>query len=116
MEGVANPFDDDLSEADFYAAEKSIDTYIANVEAAAKQIKDDKTLYEFVGNQQLSLWGDNMYEARERYKIFMTMVRQEEGKTEKNPLYYKAYTDFQEAYIDSLEAYYFILFAAEDRI
>ena len=47
---------------------------------------------------------------------FMTMVKQEEGKAEKNPLYYKAYTDFQEAYVDSLEAYYFILFAAEDRI
>ena len=44
------------------------------------------------------------------------MVKQEEGKAEKNPLYYKAYTDFQESYKDSLEAYYFILFAAEDRV
>lgn len=116
MDGVENPFDDDLSDADFYAASKSIDTYIENIEAAVKEIKADKALYEFVGNQQLTLWLNNMYEARERYQVFMTMVKQEEGKAEKNPLYYKAYTDFQEAYVDSLEAYYFILFAAEDRI
>ena len=116
MDGVENPFDDDLSDADFYAASKSIDTYIENIEAAVKEIKADKALYEFVGNQQLTLWLNNMYEARERFQVFMTMVKQEEGKAEKNPLYYKAYTDFQEAYVDSLEAYYFILFAAEDRI
>lgn len=116
MDGVENPFDEDLAEADFHAASKSIDTYIENVEAAVKAIKEDKALYQFVGNQQLTLWLNNMYEARERYQVFMTMVKQEEGKAEKNPLYYKAYTDFQEAYRNSLEAYYFILFAAEDRI
>ncbi len=116
MDGVENPFDEDLAKADFHAAATSIDTYITNVESAVKAIKEDKALYEFVGNQQLSLWLNNMYEARERYQVFMTMVKQEEGKTDKNPLYYKAYTDFQEAYIQSLEAYYFILFAAEDRI
>ena len=116
MDGVENPFDDDLAEADFHAASTSIDTYIANVEAAVKEIKEDKALYQFVGNQQLTLWLNNMYEARERYQVFMTMVKQEEGKTDKNPLYYQAYTDFQEAYRESLEAYYFILFAAEDRI
>ncbi len=116
MDGVENPFDEDLAEADFYAASKSIDTYIENIEAAVKAIKEDKALYQFVGNQQLTLWLNNMYEARERFQVFMTMVKQEEGKTEKNPLYYKAYTDFQEAYRNSLESYYFILFAAEDRI
>lgn len=116
MDGVENPFDEDLAEADFHAASKSIDTYIENIEAAVKAIKEDKALYQFVGNQQLTLWLNNMYEARERYQIFMTMVKQEEGKAEKNPLYYKAYTDFQEAYRNSLESYYFILFAAEDRI
>lgn len=116
MDGVENPFDEDLAEADFHAASKSIDTYIENIEAAVKAIKEDKALYEFVGNQQLTLWLNNMYEARERYQVFMTMVKQEEGKADKNPLYYKAYTDFQEAYRESLEAYYFILFAAEDRI
>ena len=116
MDGVENPFDEDLAEADFHAASKSIDTYIENIEAAVKAIKEDKALYQFVGNQQLTLWLNNMYEARERFQVFMTMVKQEEGKAEKNPLYYKAYTDFQEAYVDSLEAYYFILFAAEDRI
>ncbi len=116
MDGVENPFDEDLAKADFYAASKSIDTYIVNIENAITQIKSDKSLYQFVGNQQLTLWLNNMYEARERYLVFMTMVKQEEGKEDKNPLYYKAYTDFQEAYIQSLEAYYFILFAAEDRI
>lgn len=116
MEGVENPFDEDLADADFHAAAKSIDTYIANVEAAVNAIKSDASLYQFVGNQQLTLWLDNMYEARERYQVFMTMVKQEEGKTDKNPLYYKAYTDFQESYAASLEAYYFILFAAEDKI
>lgn len=115
MESVENPFDDDLAEADFHAAAISIDTYIANIESAVKTIKEDKALYEFVGNQQLTIWLNNMYEARERYRVFMTMVKQEEGKTDKNPLYYKAYTDFQESYRNSLEAYYFILFAAEDR-
>lgn len=116
MDGVENPFDEDLAEADFHAASKSIDTYIENIEAAVKAIKEDKALYQFVGNQQLTLWLNNMYEARERYQVFMTMVKQEEGKAEKNPLYYKAYTDFQESYRNSLESYYFILFAAEDRI
>jgi len=116
MEGVENPFDEDLANADFYAAEKSIDTYIANVETAVEAIRSDAMLYQFVGNQQLTVWLDNMYEARDRYQVFMAMVKQEEGKTEKNPLYYKAYTDFQEAYTISLEAYYFILFAAQDRI
>ncbi len=116
MEGVDNPFDEDLAKADFYAAAESIDTYIVNIETAITQIKSDKSLYQFVGNQQLTLWLNNMYEARERYLVFMTMVKQEEGKEDKNPLYYKAYTDFQESYKNSLEAYYFILFAAEDRI
>lgn len=116
LDGIENPFDEDLANADFHAASKSIDTYIENIEEAVKAIKEDKALYQFVGNQQLTLWLNNMYEARERYQVFMTMVKQEEGKTDKNPLYYKAYTDFQEAYRNSLEAYYFILFAAEDRI
>ena len=115
MESVENPFDEDLADADFYAAEKSLDTYIKNIEAAITEIKADKALYQFVGNEQLNLWINNMREAKERYSVFMTMVKQEEGKKDKNPLYYKAYTDFQEAYRDSLEAYYFILFAAEDR-
>lgn len=115
MEGVENPFDEDLAEADFHAAEKSIEVYIANIEAAIKEIKSDKALYQFVGNTQLDLWINNMYEAKDRYQKFMTLVEHEEGKTEKNPLYYKAYTDFQDAYRDSLEAYYFILFAAQDR-
>ena len=116
MEAVENPFDEDLAEADFNAAASSIDTYIENIEIAVKAIKSDASLYQFVGNQQLTLWLNNMYEARERYLVFMTMVKQEEGKANKNPLYYQAYTDFQAAYTDSLEAYYFILFAAQDRV
>ncbi len=116
MEGVANPFEDALVEGDFYGAEKTIDAYIANIEAAVKEIKSDKALYEFVGNQQLDLWLNSMYDAKENFKVFMSVYRHEEGKTEKNPLFYKAYADFQDSYKASLQAYYFILFAAKDRV
>lgn len=116
MESVNNPFEEDLVESDFYGAEKSIDDYIKNIEKTVNEIKSDKALYQFVGNEQLDKWLNNMKEAKDYYKIFMTMYRQEEGKSEKNPLFYKAYTDFQSYYRASLESYYFILFAAKDRI
>ncbi len=115
MESVENPFEEDLVDGDFYAAEKSIDDYIKNIEAAVNEIKADKALYQFVGNEPLNKWLGSMKEAKDYYAIFMTMHRQEEGKSEKNPLFYKAYTDFQGYYRASLESYYFILFAAKDR-
>ncbi len=113
MEGIENPFDEALSDADFYEAEKSLDTYISNVSSAIAQIKSDKALYEFVGNEPLVLWESYMAETKDNYQKFMTMVEHEEGKTEKNPLYYQAYTDFQSSYIEALEIYYYILFAAQ---
>ncbi len=116
MEGVENPFEEDLVDGDFYGAEKSIDEYIKNIEAAVNEIKADKALYQFVGNEPLDKWLNSMKEGKDYYAIFMTMYRQEEGKTEKNPLFYKAYTDFQNYYRASLESYYFILFAAKDRM
>ncbi len=116
LEGLLdNPFDEDLAEADFYAAEKSLEVYIADVENVIAQIKADKALYEFVGNEKLNSWLNYLAETKDNYAKFMTMVEHEEGKTEKNPLYYKAYTDFQESYKGALEIYYFVLFAAQDR-
>lgn len=55
LENLENPFDEDLSAADFYAAQKSLDTYIANVNTAITAIKADKALYEFVGNEPLEI-------------------------------------------------------------
>lgn len=115
LEGLENPFDEDLSRADFYAAEKSLDTYIANIESVVAQIKADKALYAFVGNEKLNSWLKYMDETKDSYTKFMTMVEHEAGKTEKNPLYYQAYTDFQESYKHALEIYYFILFAAQNK-
>lgn len=115
LEGLENPFDDDLSAADFYAAEKSLGTYIANIESVVAQIKADKALYAFVGNEKLNSWLKCMDETKDSYAKFMTMVEHEAGKTEKNPLYYQAYTDFQESYKGALEIYYFILFAAQSK-
>ncbi len=115
MEGIENPFDEALSDADFYAAEESLDPYITNVSNAVAQIKADKALYEFVGNEPLILWESYMAETKVNYQKFMTMVEHEEGKTEKNPLYYQAYTDFQNSYIEALEIYYYILLAAQEK-
>lgn len=116
LEGIENPFDDDLSRADFYAAEKSLDTYIATVQNVVKQIKADKALYAFVGNEKLENWLGYLDETKVNYTKFMTMVEHEAGKTQKNPLYYQAYTDFQKSYAGALEIYYFILFAAQDKV
>ena len=115
LENIENPFDEDLSSADFYAAQKSLDTYIANVNAAITEIKADKTLYQFVGNESLDNWAKYMAETKDMYTKFMTMVKHEEGNKEKNPLYYQAYTDFQDSYIKALEVYYHILNAAQSK-
>ena len=113
--GIENPFDDDLANADFYSAQKSLDTYTANVNAAITEIKADKALYEFVGNESLDNWAKYMAETKDMYAKFMTMVKHEEGKKEKNPLYYQAYTEFQDSYIKALEIYYHILNTAQDK-
>lgn len=115
LEGIENPFDEDLAKADFYAAQESLDTYIATVNGVIAEIKADKALYEFVGNESLENWGKYMAETKDAYAKFMTMVKHEEGKKEKNPLYYQAYTDFQASYTKALEIYYHILFAAQDK-
>lgn len=115
LENIENPFDEDLSSADFYAAQESLDTYIANVNAAITEIKADKTLYQFVGNESLDNWAKYMAETKDMYTKFMTMVKHEEGNKEKNPLYYQAYTDFQDSYIKALEVYYHILNAAQSK-
>ena len=115
LEEIENPFDDDLANADFYSAQKSLDTYTANVNAAITEIKADKALYEFVGNESLDNWAKYMAETKDMYAKFMTMVKHEEGKKEKNPLYYQAYTEFQESYIKALEIYYHILNTAQDK-
>lgn len=114
LENLENPFDEDLSAADFYAAQESLDTYIANVNTAITAIKADKALYEFVGNEPLENWAKHMAETKDMYTKFMTMVKHEEGKKEKNPLYYQAYTEFQDSYIKALEVYYHILNAAQN--
>ena len=115
MKSVENPFEDCLVEGDFYGAEKAIDTYIDNIRKAVNEIKADKALYEFIGNEQLDKWLNSMLEAKDYYAIYMTMVRQEDKTGERNPLFYKAYTDFQGYYRSSLESYYFILYAGQDR-
>lgn len=114
LETLENPFDEDLSAADFYAAQESLDTYIANVNTAITAIKADKALYEFVGNEPLENWAKHMAETKDMYTKFMTMVKHEEGNKEKNPLYYQAYTEFQDSYIKALEVYYHILNAAQN--
>lgn len=114
LETLENPFDEDLSAADFYAAQESLDTYIANVNTAITAIKADKALYEFVGNEPLENWAKHMEETKNMYKQFMTMVKHAEETKEKSPLYYKAYTEFQDSYIKALEVYYHILNAAQD--
>ncbi len=115
LEGIENPFDEDLAKADFYAAQNSLDTYIANVNGVITEIKADKALYEFIGNESLERWATHLTETKDMYSKFMTMVKHEEGKKEKNPLYYQAYTDFQASYTKALEIYYHILFAAQDK-
>lgn len=114
LENLENPFDEDLSAADFYAAQESLDTYIANVNTAITAIKADKALYEFVGNEPLENWAKHMEETKNMYKQFMTMVKHAEETKEKSPLYYKAYTEFQDSYIKALEVYYHILNAAQN--
>ena len=116
LEGLENQFDEDLSNADFYAAEASLEIYITDVENIITQIKADKALYEFVGNTRLNNWLNYLKETKTNYGKFMTMVEHEAGKTEKNPLYYQAYTDFQKSYTGALEIYYFILFAAQEKV
>lgn len=116
VKGVENPFEECLVEGDFYGAEKAIDDYIKNIQSAVDEIKSDKTLYQFVGNEQLDKWLGSMIEAKDYYAIFMTMVRQEDKTGERNPLFFKSYTDFQNYYRASLESYFFILETAQEKI
>lgn len=116
VKGVENPFEDCLVEGDFYGAETAIDEYIKNIENAVNEIKADKALYQFVGNEQLDKWLGSMVEAKDYYAIFMTMVRQEDKTGERNPLFFKAYTDFQDYYKASLESYFFIIESAQEKI
>ncbi len=116
VKGVENPFEECLVEGDFYGAEKAIDDYIDNIQAAVNEIKADKALYQFVGNEQLDKWLGSMIEAKDYYAIFMTMVRQEDKTGERNPLFFKAYTDFQNYYRASLESYFFIIETAQEKL
>lgn len=116
VKGVENPFEECLVEGDFYGAETAIDDYIKNIETAVNEIKADKALYQFVGNEQLDKWLGSMIEAKDYYAIFMTMVRQEDKTGERNPLFFKSYTDFQNYYKASLDSYFFIIESAQEKI
>ena len=53
---ISNPFDEALSDGDFYLAEEKLPTYLNSIQSAVNIIKSDKMLYKYVGNQNLQLW------------------------------------------------------------
>lgn len=107
-----NEFDADLCDSNYTAAKDSLVTYIADIDKAIGQIKADNALYAYVGDEVLKAWKDNIIEAQERYSVFLSVAEhQEEGKKDRN--YYTTYTEFQDAYRSSLDAYYSMYIAAQ---
>lgn len=108
-----NTFDAALCEADYYTAEKELEVYMANIENAVAQIKADKNLYQYVGNENLNLWIGYMNQAKEKYAIFMGVYRGVEHDDEYPNAFYSTYDDFQNSYRDSLKIYYNMLTGAQ---
>lgn len=109
---ISNPFDEALSDGDFYLAEEKLPVYLDNIQRAANMIKADKKLYKYVGNQNLQMWYDYMVEAADRYAVFMGVVRGTEGE-KPGKAFFATYEDFQEYYRFSLQIYYHIQNSAE---
>lgn len=108
-----NTFDAALCEADYYTAEKELEIYMANIENAVAQIKADKDLYQYVGNENLNLWLGYMNQAKEKYAIFMGIYRGVEHDDEYPKAFYSTYEDFQNSYRSSLKVYYSMLTGAQ---
>ena len=108
-----NTFDEALCKPDYFAAETELNNYIASIENAIAQIKADKDLYQYVGNENLNLWLGYMNEAKEKYAIFMGIYRGCEGSAEYPNAFYTTYEDFQDSYRDSLKIYYAMRTGAE---
>lgn len=102
---IPNPFDEALSDGDFYLAEEKLPDYLSSIENAVKRIKANKKLYQYVGNQNLQMWYDYMVEAADRYAVFMGIVRGTEGE-KPGKAFFATYEDFQNYYRFSLQIYY----------
>lgn len=109
---IPNSFDAALSSGDFYLAEEKLPDYLASIENAVRRIKDDKKLYQYVGNRNLQMWYDYMVEAADRYAVFMGVVRGTEGE-KPSKAFFATYEDFQNYYRFSLQIYYHMQNGAE---
>ena len=109
---IPNPFDAALSSGDFYLAEEELPEYLESIENAVRRIKEDKKLYQYVGNQNLQMWYDYMVEAADRYAVFMGIVRGTEGE-KPGKAFFATYEDFQNYYRFSLQIYYHMQNGAE---
>ena len=109
---IPNPFDAALSSGDFYLAEEELPEYLESIENAVRRIKEDKKLYQYVGNQNLQMWYDYMGEAADRYAVFMGIVRGTEGE-KPGKAFFATYEDFQNYYRFSLQIYYHMQNGAE---
>lgn len=108
-----NTFDQALCIPDYHKAQTELKTYMSSIENAIAQIKADKTLYQYVGNQNLNLWLGYMQEAQDKYTIFMNIYKEIEGHDEYPASFYAAYEDFQDSYRSALKIYYSIRTGAE---
>lgn len=108
-----NTFDQALCIPDYNKAATELPVYMGNVENAVAQIKADKTLYQYVGNENLNLWLSYMQEVEDKYTIFLNIYNEIKDEDEYPKSFYAAYEDFQNSYRSALKIYYTVRTNAE---
>ena len=116
LDGIENPFDEDLAEDRFFEAKDSILVYIANVQQAQKQIMADPEICEFVTKANLEYWNGYLIQAQRKYDEFIAILGAQTPGEKAGSSVYTSYVAFQTEYRKAREVYYHIYEAAESYV
>ncbi len=113
LDGIENPFEDDLVEGRYEEAKESIKVYIANIHAVQKQIQADPEMYAFVTKSNIEYWNYYLTQMERKYGEFAAIVGALKPDEKPGSSVYTSYVAFQDEYRKEIEVYYSIYDAAK---
>ena len=113
LDGIENPFEEDLVEDRYAEGKESIKVYIANVHEVQKQIMADPEMYTFVTKSNIEYWNLYLTQMERKYGEFASIVGALKPGEKPGSAVYTSYVAFQDEYRKALEVYYSIYDAAE---
>ena len=113
MNGIENPFEEDLANDRFNEAKESVKVYISNIAQAQAQIKADPELYAFVTKSNLEYWNYYLTQMERKYGEFVSIYNAQKPGQKPSSSVYTSYVAFQDEYRKAIEVYYSIYDAAE---